>query len=586
MMTLTTSGSGSGSLVRGGVALAVAAALLVACGVVAPGKKVNDARREALRVTAEKASQLSVLQQQAYNRNTTLQFSAAEADYRETFRLARELFPTDPAKASSLLLHLALNKSNLGQFESAEDLFDKSRTTVEEFGKISEAAKPDLFYAQHLMNQRQFAAAEEVARTAIQSLDFLLSRLDESGNAPESEIRLVERADGTLFLNQSQANRANAREDVRRGFNNNAIVITERQRLELQHAHANYIIARSMQAQNRPEAEIDALIGSVETELAQIPQVFGRWMRAEIASLRADVLLATGNPLAGVQRLDGAIDLLRRFEMDSRPEALLLFKKGEFLLEAEDARGARSAYRKAIQIIKSDDQGLEFEQAQTIIDGLLQDVQSGADGAAGELFEVMQKVRSSATAQTVAQLSARLASGDSERAKALRQIQNLERQINVVSARFDRLEADPEADLHVKRVTESKLSDLENQQVAARAALGDSAASYDQLIDAVIPLEQAQSLLRDGEVVAIIQLGEEKGLVAVMTNGSFDAYDIVLNNQSAEEAVRALRAPIDGEFLIKVDLEESYGMFDTLFGPVKNRVRDAEHLVIVPSGPL
>ncbi|MEM7422952.1 MAG: CHAT domain-containing protein, partial [Pseudomonadota bacterium] len=117
-------------------------------------------------------------------------------------------------------------------------------------------------------------------------------------------------------------------------------------------------------------------------------------------------------------------------------------------------------------------------------------------------------------------------------------------------------------------------------------ALGDSAASYDQLIDAVIPLEQAQSLLRDGEVVAIIQLGEEKGLVAVMTNGSFDAYDIVLNNQSAEEAVRALRAPIDGEFLIKVDLEESYGMFDTLFGPVKNRVRDAEHLVIVPSGPL
>lgn len=567
-------------------ALGVLAGVLVACGIPAPGKKDLEPRREALRETAEKASQLSVLERQAYTRNTLLQFSAAEQDYRDTLQLARELFPTDPARASSLLLHLALNKSNLGQFDSAEELFDNSRTVVEEFGQVSEAAKPDLFYAQHLMNQQQYAEAQTVAATAVRSLDVLIARLGDGEDDLSEEVKLVERADGDLFLSQQAANRVNARTELRNRFNEDAIAITGRQRLELQRTHASYIIARARRAQGAPSAEVEAIADTIETSLAAIPDVFGRWLRAEAASLRADILLSAGNPVAGLERIDGAIELLRRYEIDSRPEALLLFKKGEFLLEADRGGEARAAYRKALEIIKSDDQGLEFKQAETIIEGLLIEVQASVKGADAELFDVMQKVRSSATAQTVAQLAARLSSGDSTRAQALRQIQNLEREINVLNARLDRLEADPNTDLHVKRVTNSKLSERRKQFSEARAALGENAASYDQLVDATIPLADAQKSLADGEVVAIIQLGEEKGLVAVITNGSFEAFDIDLNVEGAEARVRKLRTAIDSPSLRRFDQVAAHELFETLFGPVKERVAGAEHLIVVPSGPL
>ena len=119
------------------IATCLIGSIVAACGLEGSSSGISDDRRAALRNTAEKASRLSELQRQAYSRNTLLQFSAAEADYRETLSLARELFPTDPARASSLRLHLALNKSNLGQYESAENLFNRSRGLVEDLGPPS-----------------------------------------------------------------------------------------------------------------------------------------------------------------------------------------------------------------------------------------------------------------------------------------------------------------------------------------------------------------------------------------------------------------------------------------------------------------
>ena len=572
--------------------LAVAAtflggALLTACGLEGSGSGISDERRQSLRETAEKASRLSELQQQAYSRNTLLQFSAAEADYRETLSLARLLFPTDPARASSLRLHLALNKSNLGQFESAENLFDRSRSIVEELGAPSEQAKPDLFYAQHKMNLKQFSDAEEIARRAVAKLDAMIPKASATGtSASLDELPFIKADDGSLLISQERANVANARIMRDAAVEGERLRITDRQRLQLQRVQARYVVARAMLAQDKPGDAIDGLIDESTEELSSIPEVFGRWLRAEIAALRADRKQADGDVEGAIKELDGAIVLLRRFEIDSRPEALLLFKKGELLIESNRGREGTAAYRRALEILKKDDQGLEIAQAQTVIERLLEDVQAGDISAQGQLFELMQKVRSSATAQTVAQLSARLSSGDGQRARAIRDIQNLEREANVLAARFDRLEADPDADFHYKRVTEGKLENVRSQLARQRELLERVAPNYDQLVDSIVTLEKAQATLKDGEVMAVIQLGADKGLVTVITRLSFEAYEIVLNVETAEEAVRELRAPIDGDFLLAFDLNRSHEIFKTLFGPVARKVREAEHLIVVPSGPL
>ena len=558
-----------------------------ACGLVENQTTISDSRRGELRQIADKASRLSELQRQAYTRNSLLQFSAAEQDYRETLGLARDLFPTDPARASALRLHLALNKSNLGQFESAESLFERSRPIVKEIGAVSDKAKPDLFYAQHKMNLKQFPDAIEIAEAAIATLDGLVEDLRlNRGGVSLGELAMPRQADGTILIDDIQANRANSREIRDASLEANARRITDVQRLQLQRVQANYIIARAVRANDGPESQVDQRIQAAAADLAEVPVVYGRWLRAEVASLEADKLVSENRIDEAVAKLDAAVLLLRNFEINSRPEALLLFKKGEILIEADRGQEGQSAYRAALDIIQSDDQGLDVEQAQSVIDRLLEDVQAGDADARAELFELMQQVRSSATAQTLAQLSARLASGDSVRARAIRDVQNLERQVNILAAKVDRLETDPSADIHYKRVTESRLLEAQGSLDSQRSMLGEIAPNYDQLVDATIPLDEAQKALSDGEVMAIIQLGPEKGLVAILTNVSFDAYEVVISLQTAESEVSELRKPIDGEFLLAFDLEKGHELFKELFGPVKSKVVGADHLIVVPSGPL
>lgn len=547
----------------------------------------QDSEASDLKAVAQKANKLSNLQQAAYTRNTLFEFSGAEEDYRETLTLARELFPLDPAKASSLRLHLALNKSNLGQFESAESLFARSRKIVKEIGPITERAKADLFYAQHLMNLKLYDQGEKLAREVLADLDRMIAEAA-SGQSLNERMRepMLKRPDGAVLIDQARANLLNARERVSAAVTSKQTYLNDFDRLTLQRVHTRYVIARAIQAQGEDTAEIDDLIAASEQDLAKVPEQYGRWLRAEIFSLQADQFVAADDLKGAIAALSEGIRILRLYELNSRPEALLLFRKGELELEAGMQIEGQATFREALKIIKQDRQGLEVKQAETLIDQLLTDVQAGDTKAQAELFDVLQKVRTSATAQTVAQLSARLSSGDTAQANAIRRVQNLEREVNILAARVDRLEGDPNADLHLRRVTEQKLTDARTEFRQAQSELAAVAPNYDQLSGTVISLAEAQKALADGEVMAAIQLGPEKGLVLVLSNVSFDVYEITLSTARAEEEVRALREPIDGEYLQAFDLERAHALFRSLFGPVTKRIEGAKHLIVVPSGPL
>lgn len=566
---------------------------IAACGITKPSGQNADRKNQNLRAAAEKASNLSSLELQAYTRNTLLKFSEAEQNYREVIRLANELLPTEQgnveqesAEAMGLLLHLALNKSNLRQFDLAETFFEKSRTIVQEYGAISEAAKPDLFYAQHWMNQKQYERALSSAQDALDSVTALLSEVRDDGtHASFDKIMLLREDDGSLRLQQREADLANSQTQRDSRLDGQSQALTQRGRLNLQRTHAHYIIARAKRALNQSDKEIDAEVTSASQVLATIPVNYGRWLRAEVAALRADRLTREGSPQKAVSELTGAIELLRKYQTDTRPEALLWFRKGEYLIEAGRGQEAREAYSKALEILRQSEQGLEFKQVETVIGQLLVRVQTGDQEAANELFTLMQKVRSSATAQTVAQLSARLASGDSQEAKTLRLIQDLERQENVLRAQFDRLQAEPDADFHRKRVLSSKLSEKQKQLVAARGAL-ENPDGYKRLVDETIELKDAQRLLADGEVMAVIQLGENNGLVAVVTNKSFTAYETDLSIAGAEDAVKQFRQAVDLDTIVRLDPKGNFELYDTLFGPASELISDSDHLIVVPTGPL
>ena len=569
-----------------GAALAGAALLLGSCA--AEEEAAAPTEGFEARADAAEASRLIDLERAAYVSNTLLRFESAEADYRETLALARRLFVNDPLRAAELRLHLAMNKSNLGQFETAENLFGLSMDPVREVGELSARAKPDIFYAQHLMNQKRYAEGEARVRQAL----ALISELLASGDAERTRIEQLNAAPvrtegGGIVIDDMLAEVINTGgADRFSGLSEGSTALSDAQRIRLQRVHCYYILARAILAQGRDPAETDPLLAAADADLSVVPPVFGRWLRAEIIRFEADRLQAQGRIPEAIAKLKDSISVLRQFEINSRPEALTLFQIGEMQIVQGDVIEGQESYRRGIEILENDSRGIELGQAQAIVSQLLQRIEQGDRQAMREFFVLLQRFRTNATAQTLAQLSARLAAGGNEAAQFIRSVQNLEREINVLAARVDRLEADPEADIHVLRVTESKLAEARKQLESDRRRLKEVAPEYEQLLDTTVTLDDAQDALGEGEVMAIIQLGPDSGLVAVVGKDSFQAFEIPVSEGIAEAEVRSLRQPIDGEFLLAFDLDRSHGFFKDLLGPATETILAAEHLIVAPSGPL
>ncbi len=574
---------------------AVLAACVLAVGSCAPaggggGAAVGSGASErSVREDAMEASRLIELERAAYVSNSLLRFETAETDYRETLSLARRVFEDDPLRASELRLHLAINKSNLGQFETAEQLFELSMDVVRDLGELSAQAKPDIFYAQHLLNQKLYDRGEAQIRKAIKLISDLLA----SGDTELTRVEQLNRnalpvaEGGGIVIDEALADVINTGGDTRlSGLSEGGVMLTDVQRLRLQRVHSYYILARAILAQGRDPSEIDPLLAAADLDLSAVNPVFARWLRAEIIGLEADRLRQQGRMEEAIVRLRDSIEVLRLYEIDSRPEALTLFKIGEIEITRGNVAEGQKAYRDAIAILENDSRGIELGQAQAIVGQLLRRIDAGERQAMREFFVLLQRFRTTATAQTLAQLSARLAAGGDEASKYIRSVQDLEREINILAAKVDRLETDPDADLHVLRVTESKLAEARKQLEQDRLTLQEIAPEYEQLLDATISLDDAQDALREGEVMAVIQLGPDGGLVAVLTKDSFEAFEVAVSIEVAEAEVRALREPIDGQYILPFDLNRAYGLFRELLGPAAETVREAEHLIVSPSGPL
>src|SRR5699024_10737012 len=129
---------------------------------------------------------------------------------------------------------------------------------------------------------------------------------DAEGEGGLDGVALVRRDDGALLLDQTAANVVNARITRDTKVDGDGPELSARARLTLQRVQAHYIIARAMMAEGRPENAIKPLIRRAEADLASVPESFGRWLRAEIASLRAERLSAASRKDEAIAELRGA----------------------------------------------------------------------------------------------------------------------------------------------------------------------------------------------------------------------------------------------------------------------------------------
>ena len=532
---------------------------------------------------AEQAEKLARLERAAYASNTLLEFENAERAYREASRIARELFPDDRQAQAEQTLHLALNLSNLGDYETADRLFAQTMPVVMGSKDLVSRGKPELFFSQHQMNQQRYREAARFADNAIKTISAQLALLQGEEGAAQRAV-LEEGEDGSLVLSEEGEATLNELDRGVGGVGLRRSLITDEGRLLLQRAHAWYVRAAAAQALKDDEAS--TYIANATADLEAAPAGYAGWLRGQVAVVEAEGAVARGDYGSAITGLRNAADNLRRSETNTRPEALMRLRLAEVMVQSGRPESALSVYREAMAILDSHRRGVPYDRADEYFKLLMPAANRGDERAQAEFFLGLQQVQTSATAATLEQLSARLASGTGEAGTLIREVQDLEREANKAAARLDRVEASEKRDVHVQRVAEQRLAEAQDRLDAARLKLREVAPNWDLVIDESVPLSRLQDSLAADELVAVINLGSEDGIVTLIGRRDFRAYPINLTVGGAAAAVRAIRRAIDGTSIRRFNVDAATLLHELLFAPGEDMLAGRRHLIVAPTESL
>ena len=202
-------------------------------------------------------------------------------------------------------------------------------------------------------------------------------------------------------------------------------------------------------------------------------------------------------------------------------------------------------------------------------------------------FDASQTVVSSATAETVNRLAARVAAGDGQIAGLSRAFEDARRRVRATESQIAALQAeglytdDVRAQMEIiLNVEQAEADGLEARMLAANPR-------YNQLVAPGASAAEIQAALKpDESYVKLLPLGARTYGV-LLTKTSVRPYAVDMGRTEVDAAVRRLREPLEPtESLIPFDAAASAALFDKLFGPVKAEVLASRHLVYEPEGPL
>lgn len=219
----------------------------------------------------------------------------------------------------------------------------------------------------------------------------------------------------------------------------------------------------------------------------------------------------------------------------------------------------------------------------------------GSDPAAAEsLFAAAQVMVRPGLAQTQAVLARELSSGDDAAARLFREATNSAREVARATGEVARLSdlapADGSAEAAALVAARVQLAELQQQQVAVQAKLGDYP-RYRVLDPQGITLAALQAVLRPGEVYYGLRVIGDGAYATVVTRETARAFKVAASAAELDAQVAALRASIvridaGRSVTVPFDVAMARKLYVALFGPVDDMVRGAQHLIYEADGPL
>ena len=496
--------------------------------------------------------------------NGVKDFAAAENRYREALTFHRSIVGEGDPESVDPLMHVALELSNQERFDEADVLFKQVEDLLPEGSDDADRARYVSYEALHFANQRKFEKARELAAEATKLRKNRLSKRDFQGRQSDLQSNPM----GVVALPPDAADLV----------------------------QSLYIEAAMLRLLGKAD-DAEQVYREAQSALRAAKQAPPLWT-PQLNALGARI---TDSNKIKEERLGEAIALWKVYAPGERPGALDYIEAGANYRAQGRLDDALRAFKTGIDLIKAgsstdpENQGgsLTFEQLlpyfRTVLE-LADSRPASRDELYKQMFEAGQLVRGSRTRWDITRAVVRLKEKNKEAEKLIRELQDAENDSYIYRRR-----------LAAEKIwTRGKVAQQYQERLNEDIAIGQRTKeamkqlqvaypNYSQLIDAVVNADQVLKALKPGEALVQVLLGSTESLMFFARDGTIRAYRLQVTEQEVNSEVEGLRKSLEPSaegLLNPFDVARAYSLYQQLFSPVSNEVRDIKHLITVPTGAL
>lgn len=509
---------------------------------------------------------------EGYRRNLSGNYAEAAAFF-ETLQQRTSGMAGEDINPNEYLINRALQKSNLGEFAEADDLFEEASAT-NDGNPVTERLHRN-FEAMHLLNQGRFVAAIERLNAPLKT-------------SLVEQIALTERLEITSAIATRINGSARTRDLL--GFVDET-KLSDRERAEIIDAQALQLLGT---AQRLNGDRVAARISLISAHNRAIAVRDGRVtsitrLRAQTLAQLALLAEADGRVDEAQQLLRDGLDLLTIQYPETRAVNGAKARLAAFLLRHGQEAEARKLYGEVVESSlgkRSAISGMANQLAPYF--RLL----AADETAAAQFFKASQILVRPGVAETQAVLSRELSGGTDEAARLFRQSTNLARNIERLRIRFSALgrveqttsvskqskdlASEIEAMERSQQLTQIRLSEFPQYR-----AVGHRFLSLDELRGTMEPTEAYMRMAIIGGEIFMFFTDKSEAKI----------YRAPLDEAALDGKVDAIRASIsvfeNGQYLTyPFDIEAARGLYSDLFGPVSDQLASKKHLIFEPDGAM
>ncbi|GAA0473090.1 CHAT domain-containing protein [Parasphingorhabdus litoris] len=509
---------------------------------------------------------------EGYRRNLSGDYAEAAAFFETLQQRTAGLEDVD-INPQEYFINRALQKSNLGEFAEADELFREAKSV--DAGSVVNQKLLRNFEAMHLLNQGRYEDAVTRINLPIAARELQRESLA-NGLTITQPIAMRLNGDdktaGLLGLNDELKLTAEERGQIIDAQALQLIGTAQRIRGEATEAQKSLTTAynQAVAVRDGRVTSITRLRTQILSELALIAETQGEFANAE-------------------QLLRNALELVELQYPETRAVNGAKAKLASYLLRQGKQVEARQYYQEVV------DSAIGKRSAATGIANQLApyfDLTADDPDAAAEFFKAAQILVRPGVAETQAVLSRELRGGTDEAARLFRQSANLDRSIERLRMRFTALGKLEQTTTTRQRRADlaAEIEELERSQQLTIVSLAEYP-QYRAIADSSIALEDLRASMTDDESYMRMAIVGNNVFVFYTEKDFATAYKSPLSATALDEKVDALRASIstfeNGQYVTyPFDVETSRGLFQDLMQPIAERLTAKSHLIFEPDGAM